>query len=401
MRLPSYRKHSSGQARVTINGRDYLLGKFGSAASKASYNRLIAEFLSSDCSTSFGAQADELTIVEILAAYLKHAKTYYGAASREFANLTRVAKPMKELYGKTPAKHFGPAEFKAIRCWWLLEKTRTRQYVNRQMKQTIQIIKWAVSEGMMPPATHQAVKCVEPLKRGRVQAPEAPPIRPVEQATVDATLPHLPQVVADMVRFQLATGCRPGEVCSIKPAMVDRSSDIWQIRLVAHKTAYRGKSRTIYVGPKAQAVLAKYLLHGADNHCFSPREAEAKRREKRNLERTSPIRRSKQKSKLYKKKSSSRIGDHYDTASYGNAIKYACKLAFRAPENPDGEGLKKWYSEHSWAPNQLRHTAATTIRKEFGLDAAAVILGHSGVGVTQVYAEQDTTKAIEVARRIG
>ncbi len=54
-----------------------------------------------------------------------------------------------------------------------------------------------------------------------------------------------------------------------------------------------------------------------------------------------------------------------------------------------------------WHPNQLRHSAATAIRKEFGIEAASVILGHSDIGVTQVYAESDKAKAIEVARRIG
>ena len=33
MRIPSYRKHSSGHGRVTILGRDYLLGEHGSKAS--------------------------------------------------------------------------------------------------------------------------------------------------------------------------------------------------------------------------------------------------------------------------------------------------------------------------------------------------------------------------------
>ena len=33
MRIPSYWKHSSGQDRVTILGRDYLLGEHGSKAS--------------------------------------------------------------------------------------------------------------------------------------------------------------------------------------------------------------------------------------------------------------------------------------------------------------------------------------------------------------------------------
>lgn len=44
MRVPSYRKHSSGQARDTINGRDHLLGKYGSRESKQKYGRLIAEY---------------------------------------------------------------------------------------------------------------------------------------------------------------------------------------------------------------------------------------------------------------------------------------------------------------------------------------------------------------------
>jgi hypothetical protein len=39
MRVPSYRRHSSGNARVTINGKDHLLGKYGSKVSREKYNR--------------------------------------------------------------------------------------------------------------------------------------------------------------------------------------------------------------------------------------------------------------------------------------------------------------------------------------------------------------------------
>jgi len=65
------------------------------------------------------------------------------------------------------------------------------------------------------------------------------------------------------------------------------------------------------------------------------------------------------------------------------------------------EELKRWQSSHHWSPNQLRHAAATEIRSEFGLEAAQVILGHSQANVTQIYAERDTAKGQEVARRIG
>ena len=41
--LPKYRKHrASGQAVVTLNGRDFYLGPHGSKVSKMEYDRLIA-----------------------------------------------------------------------------------------------------------------------------------------------------------------------------------------------------------------------------------------------------------------------------------------------------------------------------------------------------------------------
>jgi site-specific recombinase XerC len=54
-----------------------------------------------------------------------------------------------------------------------------------------------------------------------------------------------------------------------------------------------------------------------------------------------------------------------------------------------------------WHPNQLRHSAATKIRRQFGLEAAQVILGHSKADVTQIYAERDAAKAIEIVKQIG
>ena len=65
------------------------------------------------------------------------------------------------------------------------------------------------------------------------------------------------------------------------------------------------------------------------------------------------------------------------------------------------EELARWQSDKRWSPNQLRHTAATRIRKQFGLEAAQVILGHAAADVTQVYAERDADKAREVLRQIG
>jgi integrase len=78
-------------------------------------------------------------------------------------------------------------------------------------------------------------------------------------------------------------------------------------------------------------------------------------------------------------------GDHYTTESYRRAIAYGCKWA----------GVPKWH------PNQLRHNAATRLRKEFGLDVARAVLGHSSPAVTEVYAELDGAKAAEAMEQVG
>ena len=44
--IPTYRKHrASGQAVVSLNGRDFYLGPHGTRASKLEYDRLIGEWL--------------------------------------------------------------------------------------------------------------------------------------------------------------------------------------------------------------------------------------------------------------------------------------------------------------------------------------------------------------------
>jgi integrase len=54
-----------------------------------------------------------------------------------------------------------------------------------------------------------------------------------------------------------------------------------------------------------------------------------------------------------------------------------------------------------WHPHQLRHNAATAIRREFGLDVARAVLGLSTSAVTAVYAEADMEKAAEAMERLG
>ena len=60
-----------------------------------------------------------------------------------------------------------------------------------------------------------------------------------------------------------------------------------------------------------------------------------------------------------------------------------------------------WKPPQHWHPHQLRHNAATFLRKEFGLETARIILGHRSAAITEVYAELDQQKALEAIVRVG
>ncbi len=67
-RVPFYRRHRpSGQAVVTLNGRDLYLGKWNTAASRAEYDRLIGEWLA--CGRCLSSAQGDLTIAEVAHAY--------------------------------------------------------------------------------------------------------------------------------------------------------------------------------------------------------------------------------------------------------------------------------------------------------------------------------------------
>lgn len=398
--IPTYRKHSSGQARVVINGRCFYLGKYGSKASKRRYDALVAEWLASSRSSSFGLQPETLTLSHLMLDYLRHCKRHYvKGPNSEYAPTKQVLRKVRHLYADVPASEFGPAQFKAVRQLLIDSesghkkraddprppKKLSRSYINAQMKRVARMFRWGAAEGLVSPDVYNALRLIPSLQRGRTTARETKRVQPVDEALVTVTLSFCSPVVADMIRVQLLTGCRPSEVCMLTPGMIDRKGEVWTARLESHKTAHHGRERIIYFGPQAQQILMPYLLRPANAALFSPRESEAKRRASRTAERKTPRNAGNRPGTNRKAKPRRKAGACYDTHSYRRAIYYAC----------DKGKLQRW------APNQLRHTAGTKIRSMFGLDAAAKILGHSEVGVTQIYAEMDHAKATDVAWRIG
>lgn len=387
--LPKYRKHrASGQAVVTICGRDHYLGPHGSTASKHAYDRLVAEWLASGRQLPPSDPVrDAITVVEIIAAYVTHCDQYYrkgGELTREYFCTRDAAAVLNGMYGRTPAAEFGPVALRAVRDT-MIAKGWTRKYINKQVGRIVRMFRWATSHELIGPHVHQALATLEGLKAGRTDAPDRAPVLPVPDDVVDKTLEYLAEIPADMVRLQRLTGCRPDEVCRMKPIDIDRRGEIWIYRPEAHKTQHRGRERLILIGPKGQALLAPYLLRGAESYCFCPQEAEEQFRRQRTLSRTTPQSSGNRPGTNRRRKPQRRPSERYQTASYRRAIHRACDRA----------------KVDRWGPNRLRHAAATEIRSKYGLEAAQVVLGHSQADVTQVYAERDLRLAERIAKEVG
>jgi hypothetical protein len=110
---------ASGQAVVTLGGKDIYLGPHDTEASKVEYDRLIAEWLVHGRSISPDPeQAIPRTVLEIIAAYVQHAQRYHvkdGAPTPEVGHVRIAMRPVRRLYGRTPAMACGPIALKVVR----------------------------------------------------------------------------------------------------------------------------------------------------------------------------------------------------------------------------------------------------------------------------------------------
>jgi integrase len=345
--------------------------------------------------------ASAITVVELCAAYWDFAQGYYrrnDKPTRTIQGVRATIRILNNLYGQSPVTDFGPMRLLAIQTK-LAGDGLSRNYVNKLTSYIKRVFKWGVSRQLVSPHVYTALSTVVGLRMGRSPAREAKPVLPVADEVVNATLPHLPVVVADMVRFQRATGARPGEVCQLRPCDLDRNGDVWEYRPQSHKTAYRGRERTIYIGPKAQAVLLPYLLRAPDAHCFSPKDSVKKRQIVIRARRKTRVQPSQQ--NRCKRRPKRLPGEAYGRQSYCQAVSRAIQRANKERTEAAADmGIESMLLP-DWTPNQLRHSKAIQVRREFGLEAAQVILGHAKADVTQVYAERDAALAVEVARKIG
>ena len=451
---------SSGLAFVRLSGKKKYLGTHGSQESLDKYDRLIGEWIArgrAPLPQIDDRQAGELlTVSTLINAWQKWARPRYGQPeipdgtrpAGELGNYWDVLRELRRSYGPTAAAEFDPFKLETFReslardrqykdtrtAEPIIRKGWSRKVIGRAISRLKSVFKWGASRKLIDVDVYQALCTLEAMPRGIAR--ETEPIAPVPDADVKAILPYLSRHVSAMVQIQRSSGMRPGEVCAMRRCDLDKSAPVWVYRPPKHKTAHHGLKRQIYFGPKAQKILNQFPPRTLDpaEYIFCPAEAEQERNEQRREERKTP---------LPEKHTKPRrdVGAHgvcppakgagpYDVHAYRRAIERACDEAFPPPGDlargkmpargrktqalrweSDAEWRSRlgekwtvaqgWIKSHRWHPNQLRHAAATEVRRQHGLDAAQVMLGHSSRRMTEVYAEPDDARAVQLAMEYG
>jgi integrase len=398
----------SGRARVRIKAggryRDFYLGEYGSQESLEEYQRLLAEHFGTNCggqcSAIPGSAEQEWTVAMLAVKYDDFASAHYVKNGQPTDDRYRAAiPPLVQLFGKVPARQFGPKKFKALRehiikrgSLWTAEldgrgnilrpgKPLCREYVNNLMKSVVRMFKWAVTEEKVPGSVPDSLAKVGGLRKGRdsrVREPE--PIAPVPEEDFWPVVQTSSPQIATMLQIQKLTGMRPDEVTIMRPCDIRASGDLWAYYPGNHKLDWLDCEKEVLLGPRVQRLLVPWLDgRQPTDYLFSPREvAEANARE---LEK----RRKRPRSRRVPVSKARPPREHYDDRAYRQAVIRACRRA-GVPE---------------WSPGQLRHNVGTEIRQKYGAEAAQLVLGHRNLSTTEIYAQKNRSRYAQIMKEIG
>jgi integrase len=392
---PKFALHRpSGHARVTVDGKRIYLGPYDSAEARQRYAEILTRW-----DQKRKNQIPTLSLATLAILYDCHVKSYYrkdGNPTSEQAGIRAALKYLMRGYRLTNAGEFTPKDLKAVREK-MIEAGLCRNTINHNINRIRRFFRWAVSENLLVSAVSDALASVAGLEYGRSDAVETAPVAPADRKDVAAIRKFVAPVVYDMVQLQIFTGMRPGEVVKLRTRDLVRQGKTWKYDVPGHKTAHLGRKRVVFFGPKAQRVLVKYLKpKSPDAFLFAPQDILASQGKTRRRRGRAP-------------------GSRYSVNSYRRAIARGCELAFAMPaelrkiprnlaadEKADRrERAASWRAEHCWFPNQLRHTAGTSLRHKSNLETARTVLGHSSQATTEIYAEQDQQTARKLMARVG
>jgi integrase len=344
---------ASGNAVVRIDGRVHYLGKYGTHESRVRHQNIVAAAQARRAAID---QLRPISVGELAERYLAAMRAEYGPKSWQAVEGRRIALATCERFAGLEAAVFGPKALQEVQQSLLAQGRICRTGVNRMVRRTVAMFKWAVSEELVAPAVWQALQAVRPLRRGKGR--EVPPRTAVAADAVDAVVGHLQangaHGAAWCLRFMRATGCRPGEAYSATAADFRLADDPPVYIPQHHKCESRGMDRVIVLNPAAVAVVREALAASGQTH--------------------GPLFRN-------------TVGNRWEVTTMAHMIERACSAL----------GIARW------TPYQLRHLAATEAVNRTGSEAAAAaLLGHSPDStMIRRYSRNRLLLAAQAARAVG
>lgn len=261
----------------------------------------------------------------------------------------------------------------------------TRTGINRAIGYVLGAFKWGYQRGLVPKTTWADLRLVEPMTRAEAgNRRQGYPKRIPTLDEIRAVLPHCSRQVSGMLRVQLATGMRPGEVCSMRfedvEAVTHNRERFGLYRVRDGKTSHHGREVSYVLSASVLALLDEFRRPGGGvvfRPCDAMRESSIQRRADRQTEITKQTRERDAGPKR-------EFGETYQRSDYHQAIERACKAA----------GVPKF------VPHAVRHVVASWAANnpQLGAGAAAAALGHADRETTSRYVHNDESLRFAVAR---
>ena len=93
-----------------------------------------------------------ISVNELLLAYMQHVEAYYvknGQPTWEQANIRQALRPLRELFGHTPAVEFGPRRLQEVQER-MVRAGRSRGVINKDIGRVRRAFRWAVQNELIP-----------------------------------------------------------------------------------------------------------------------------------------------------------------------------------------------------------------------------------------------------------
>jgi len=281
-----------------------------------------------------------VTVDELAASYLASVRARCSARPREAnntgKNVTSALRPLRDLYGDLPATELGARHLRVVQLA-LARRGLSVRTINDRIAWVRGMARWAVSMELLAPDRLAALKALPAVRPTQDGTTRRPPVGAADPSDVDGSLPYLPGVAGDAVRWLRLTGARAGEAAGLHAAQIERVDGLLFATPDQHKTSWRGHETAIAMGPLASEIVQRHLRPGL--HVFRTAR-----------------------------------GGAYSSCTLTQAIRRGVQRALAA------SAIRR-----PWSAHQLRHLACTECSSIAGEQVAQRLLRHRHARTTRGY----------------